>query len=61
MGLPPAHHIKVTVSALLVSALLFGGLHARGSGDPQALFLVVAPVTGVTVGNRASKAKKLEN
>lgn len=49
MCLPPAHHVEVAVGALLVAVLLLGGLHARGSGDPQTLFLVVAPVSAVPV------------
>ena len=47
MCLPPAEHVEVAVCPFLVGVLLFGRLHARGSGDPQALILVVAPVSAV--------------
>ena len=47
MCLPPAEHVEVAVCPFLVGVLLFGRLHARGSGDPQALILVVAPVSTV--------------
>jgi len=53
-SLAPSMDVKVAVSSLLVSVLLFGWLHSRSSGDPQPLLFVVAPVPDVSEAHRGS-------
>jgi len=47
----PVGCVKVAVGTPLVCGSLVGGLDSWSSGDPNPLFLVVAPVTVVPLKN----------